>query len=336
MRRTIAIIGVAFAAIGGAYAGTVLPVDLAQQQVGVCTGAGCTVSSTAVGTFENTTFATLYPTNPTSPTTVPNTSSFNTASGPSPFIIDSPANYGSNAGNSFSIYQSPTTSSNHTATLLIDLKTCTGAGASNAGPSGTCGIYNADDIYTMIDAGGSLGGSNQNITITAEGYVNGSYTTDVFTLLPGVDYRDYTSSVTGAECTVADSPNNSTNTSCVGAATGPTNLSSVSGTDPSNSNITVYNNVFGSQTSGSTAYYLDTQALSLGTMFEGGYLDSILIQYNGPTPAFGGNRQIQFSALSVDTVPEPSTLALLGLGLGLIGIRTIRSRRTNKAAVSES
>lgn len=336
MRGTIAIIGVAFAAVGGAYAGTVLPVDLSQQQVGVCTGASCSVSSTSAGTFENTTFATLYPTNPTSPTTVPNVNAVSTSFGPSGFIIDSASNYGSGA-NTNSAYNSPTTSGNHTATLLIDLGSCTGIGAvtANNGPGAECGIPDVDDVYTMLNGGGSLGVSGQNIIVTVEG-VNAAeqYTTDVFTLLPGVDYRVYTTAVSGADCTVADSPNNSSNTSCVGAGSGPTNTSSVSGTDPNNSNITVYNNVFGSQTSGTTAYDIDTQALSLGTTFQGGYVDSVLIQYTGPTGSV--NRTMQLSALSVDTTaPEPGTLAMLGIGFGLIGFRTIRSRRANKAAVSE-
>lgn len=326
MRRTIAIIGVAFATIGGVYAGQVLPIDLSQTPVGVCTGS-CTVSSTSTGTFENVTFATIFPTNPPS---APSSSAVNTSFGPTPFIINAPTT-GGNAGESD--YLSPTTSGNHSATLLIDLGTCTGAGTSNSGPGGTCGISDADAVYTMLNGGGVLGGSNQNITITVEG-VNSAdvYTTDIFTLLPGVDYRDYDSAVLGASCTVADSPNNTTDTSCVGAATGPTDTSSVSGTDPNNSNITVYNNVFGAQVS-TNDYYIDTQALSLGSTFlNGGYVDSVLIQYNGPT---GGNKQLQFSALSVDTVPEPSTWAMLGLGLGIIGFMGFRSQRAKKAVAAE-
>jgi len=331
MRTTVTIIGVALATIGGAYAGTVVPVDLSQKPVGVCTGANCTVSSTSTGTFENYTFGTVYPTNPAG---APNTNATNTSFGPTPFIIDSAANAatGSNAN---SIYVSPTTGGNHTATLLVDLGTCAGAGTSNAGPGGECGIFDADDIYTMIEAGGSWGVSGQNVTVTVEG-VNSSdvYSTDVFTLLPGVDYRTYSSSVTGADCTAADS-NDTGNTSCVGVD----NTASISGTDPNNPNIKIYNNVYGAQSQSGTTYYIDTQALSLGTLFQGGYVDSVLIQYNGPT---SGNRQITFSALSVDTtasqqspVPEPGTLATLGLGLGLIGFRTIRNQRTKKAAVAE-
>jgi len=324
MRRTIAIIGVAFATIGGAFAGAVLPVDLSQQQVGVCTGAGCTVSSTAKGTFENTVFSTVFPTNPAG---APSVNAVNTSFGPSPYIIDSPSNAGTGA-NTNSIYMSPTTSGNHNATLLIDLGACSGAGSSNAGPGGTCGIANADAIYTMIDAGGNLGVAGQNITITVEGVNSASaYTTDIFTLLPGVDYRVLNSTAVGATCTVADSIDTS-NTSCVGVD----NTSSLSGTDSTNSNIKIYNNIYGSQANGGTTYYLDTQALNLGTTFQGGFVDSVLIAYNGPTT---GNRQITLSALSVEAAPEPGTLAMLGLGLGLVAFRTIRRSKSKNAAIAE-
>lgn len=314
MSRILAIIGLAFATLGGAVAGSIVPIDLTTAQVGVCTnvGSNCTVSSTTTGTFENQLFSAIFPPSPPTPGPAAQTV------GPTSFMLNAQS-----GGLHDDTYISLKTANLDTS-ILVDLGTCTGAA-----PSSACGLQNVDSLFTMIQATGAYG--FQGVTITLNGVASDGITpiTDTIGLTSGIDYRATNNGGTYVSCTDANSV--SPFTSCAGANS---DTASTSGTDSSvggGNTVVTYNNVFGPMT-GSYDFYLDVQELELGTNFLGGaYLDSVTITNDNTN---GGKNQIVFSGLSVDPVdstPEPGTVALLGIGLGLVAFRKIRGRRANSS-----
>jgi hypothetical protein len=323
MLRAFIVVSLCFATFGGAVAGTIVPIDLTNSPVGVgtCVGFGCapTISSTTVGTFENFLFSGVM--SPSSPAPSPNAQTI----GPTSFIV----NAQSGAPND-DIYVSPNPANTDTS-ILIDLGTCTGTA-----PASACGIYNVDDLYTMIQGSGAFG--YQGVTITLNGVASDGTTpiTDVIGLTSGVDYRSTNSSI-ASTCTDANSnnPTNSATTACTGQIS---DTASVFDTDSNpggtgGNTVLTYNNVLGSETSGSRNFYLDVQELELGTNFLGAYLDSVTITNDDPN---GGKSQIVFSGLTADVAtPEPGTVALLGIGLGLIGFWGIRSRSASSLSARD-
>jgi len=318
MYKIVVMAGLALTTLGGAYGGTVVPINLAAQQGGTATcgpvtNGSCTpptVSSTGT-TFETTLFSGLDPSS-SAPTT-PSTSASTPPDGPGSYIFGAE----SNNNDAFS-YAIGGTNSQGAESLLVDLGTCSGATAFTTLSAGSCGLPDADYLYSMIQAGGAYG--TQGITVTAYG-VNGSgEQTDSFTLTAGVDYRESNSGQTGVNCTIA-------NTVTSGTCAGTTDTKVASAQDPNNSNITVFNNVYGAQTASSKNYYVDIQQFSLGSFFQGGYIDQVLIQF---TTQSSGLRAMTLSGVSVDETPEPGTIVMFGIGLGLIAFWKLRARRASQ------
>ncbi len=320
MRRLVLIFGLTLVALGGAVAGTIVPVNLTTSPVyvGTCTSP-CTPTASATnvgGTFESTLFSNV---DKAAGAPAPSSSPQNVTtagSGTIPFILAAQS-----ASPFDDTFLSTTGQSN---ALVVDFGSCTGLGAGT-----NCGLFNVDDVYTMIQANGEAF-NTQGITITLTGWNPNTpllTVTDTINLTAGVDYRGWTNGGT-VTCTDANATSNS---SCSGANS---DTASVSGTDSSvggGNTVVTSNNVFGAQTLGSTNYYLDVQSLELGTNFLGDYLNSITIT-NSPT---SGTEKLLFSGVSVDEVPEPGTVSLFGIGLGLIALWSIRGRRAKTSPVVE-
>jgi len=319
MVRIAAIAGLTFAALGVAVAGNI-PINLTTSPVGVatCTGVGCTptVASTTTGSYQNVLFSTLYPSNPVTPSSSPQ------IVGPASFIL---AQQSSPSDNTF---ESANTVNLGTS-ILVDLGTCTGVA-----PSSSCGLFNVDNLYTMIQANGEAYGF-QGITVTLNGVAGNGITpiTDTIDLTAGIDYRSI-NNVQVTTCTDANSNNPTKNvvTACSGQSS---DTASVSATDnnpggSAGNTVTTFNNVFGAQVANGHNFYLDVQELQLGTNFLGGYLDSVTITNNSPS---GGTGRMLFSGLTADVAtPEPGTVALLGIGLGLVAFLEFRRRRNSLPA----
>jgi hypothetical protein len=323
--RTFAVLIGALGVVGVATAGSVTPINLTTSNVysGTCTGFGCapTVSATNVGgTFENTLFSTLDPASPPSPNSSPQ--NVNVGTGTVPFIL------GAQSGSPFDDEYGTANTANLDSTLVMDLGTCSGLG-----PNTQCGLFNVTDLYTMIE-GNLENFGYQGVTITLNGVTSlGAAVTDVIDLTAGVDYRDTASNTAGGvTCTVANASTG--DTSCSGSGS-QADTAVVNGTDSNpggtgGNSVTVYNNVFGAQTVGAINYYLDVQDINLGTNFAGDYLDSITIADTSPN---GGKERMFLSGVSagqaLTATPEPDTIALFGIGLGLCAFWKVRIRRNN-------
>ena len=320
MFRLATVVVLSFATLGGAVAGTIVPINLTTSPVGIgsCVGAGCTptVSSTTTGTFEN-----QYFTSVTAPDTPPPSSDPQTV-GPTSFILAAQS-----VSPNYDTYLSPG-GTNVDTSILIDLGSCTGTA-----PTSACGIYNVDSLDSMIQANSQLYGF-QGVTVTLNGVGADGTTpiTDIIDLTAGIDYRSSNSSLAPTSATCTDA--NSTGASCSDANSDTAQLS---GTDSNpggtgGNSVTTFNNVFGAEITTYRHYYLDVQELDLGSYFEGAYLDSVTITNDAPS---GGSSKILFSGLSVDPspAPEPGTIALFGIGLGLIALWKIRSRRATRVPV---
>jgi hypothetical protein len=337
MLRIFAIVGLAFVGLGAALAvpissGTLVPINLTTSNVyiGTCTGFNCTPTVSNLpntpsaglgnvsGSYENILFNAAA-IDPAAPPPTPSTSPVNvtTGSGTTPFILAAQ----SASPNNDTYYS--TNGSNLDTSLVVDLGTCNGS-VPGALTTSTCGLFNVDAVYTMIQANLESFGL-QGVTVTLNGVTPlGAAVTDVIKLTAGTDYRG-NSSTAAVTC---DDANRTSPTSC--AAQNSDTAYSV-GYDPTpggtgGNSVTTYNNVFGAQTSGGTNYYFDVQELELGSNFAGDFLNSMTITN---TTASGGKERILFSGLSVDEAPEPGTVALLGIGLGLIAFWKIRSQRAN-------
>ena len=329
MLRISAIACFGLAAIGVANAGTLVPINLTTTPVGIgsCTGAGCTpaVSTFTTGTYMGTLLSGIVPGGPSASNTAQNAT---TGAGTTPFIIAAQAVSPFN-----DTYLGPNTVNQDTS-LVVDLGGYSGVGAVNG--TSTLGLFGIDQIYTMLQATGGTYGF-QGLTIKLNGVAaNGSSAiSDIIDFTDGVDYRGSSNASSAAlpACTDANSANPTKNvgTACT-AMTSDT--AQVSGTDstPGGSGgnaVTTYNNVFGALTASNVNYYLDVQEIATSA-FLNGYLDSITI--TSTAPGTTGKERMVFSGLTVDqdpaVTPEPGTIVLLGLGLGLVAFQQIRGRRS--------
>ena len=310
MFRTVALMGLALATLGGAYAGTAVPVNLTTSPVyvGTCTNTSATppyctptLPSTATANFENQLFS-----NVNSPTP-PTASSSAQTLGPTQFVLAQQTSPSDNT------YMTGNTAGLDT-TLQIDLGSCSGLS-----PSTSCGIFNPDALYTMIQENGAAS-AGAVVTITLSGINSqGFATTDTIDFTNGIDMRG-TNSTQPNTCTVA------------GCSTGTAQgTDSTPGGSGSNT-VTVFNNVLGAETSGSVSFFFDVQEISgIANYFANGYLDSVTIANVAPN---GGTTRTLFSGLTVDeasATPEPGTVVLLGAGLGLIGFGKMRARRSKSS-----
>lgn len=308
MFRIVALAGLTFATLGGAFAGTVTTVDLAQTEDGYTQCTGCTVTSGSVTTSDGGFLNAMFSSIDTVSSVVASSSQQTPADSPVPFILDS------SGGND--IFNS-TFGTNQDVGILIDLGT------------GEGGAPDIGDLYTMMEAGNPYGYGG--ITITATGVASDGITpiTDTIDLTSGVDYRS-TNSKIQATCTDA---NPGTPSGTCTDTVGVNDTTPASGTD-SAIGTTTFNNVFGAQANSNKNFYLDVQELQLSSAFANGYLDSVFITYNtGST----GTGQISLEGLTLGTAlatPEPGTLFLVAIGFGLVGFWRIRSRRTQSSAVN--
>ena len=143
--RISAFIGLSFVVLGSANAGTLTPIDLTKSLVsmGSCsTSVGCipTVAPVATGTYMNNLFTAvdLAATTPTPGAAAQNAI---TGAGTTPFIMDAQS-----ASPFNDTYFGANTSGLDTS-IVVDLGGYTGAGGTS-----TLGLFNVDQIYTLIQA----------------------------------------------------------------------------------------------------------------------------------------------------------------------------------------
>lgn len=332
MFRTVALVGLALATIGGATAGTVVPIDLATTPhvfAGSCTytSSPCTptLSTTNVnGTWENAIFSSTY--NSVSGLPSPSSMATNTSNPAStPFILDEQS-----ASPNYDEYESTNTADTNSVTAIsIDLGTCSGRQMTSS-----CGVSNVDDIYTMLQGIGDTFG-NQGIMVYVTGETsNGTAVKDTIDLTAGIDYRDTSSNGT-VTCDEANAGTATLGTNCTGQASDTGQTSGVDSSPGGNlpgATVTVFNNAFGTLSQTVTNvdpnYYWDVQEISLGGVFVNGYLDSITIE--GVTSSTTAN-ELVLNGLSLDQTPEPGTFVMFGIGLVLAGAWRVRANRSKSA-----
>lgn len=319
MFRTVALVGLALATLGGAIAGTVVPVDLttAVSYSASCNTANCVPTlptSQTTGTWLTSLFSSVYNSSPGLPS--PGSAPQNTSNPPNtPFILDAQ----NSTNGSYDQYVSAL-STNTDSEVSLDLGACTGRQKTTA-----CGLYNADDIFTMLQGTGAFGYQGITITVTGE-TAGGVAIDDTIDLTSGVDYRSTRNNL-AQQCDVANPSTTSPGTTCTnyGSDTAQTSgLDSNPGGTLPDATVTVFNNAFGTLTNTRT-YYWDVQEINLGGLFLGGYLDSVTIEnVSGSTAS-----QLVLNGLSVDVAaPEPSTLVMFGIALGLVGLWRVRANRS--------
>ncbi len=327
MLRYFAIIGLSLVALGGANAATI-PIDMTTTSgsLATCATSGCTVGTPTAftnGGYINTLFSAQYAGSP-KPTTSGTAQNLTTGATSTPFILNAlTSNTGSCAGANCNTWYSPNTTNDH-ETLVVNL------GSYNGSNAGTNGLFDIDKIYTLIQANVEAFGSSAAITVTVSGVASDGTTaiSDSIVLKPGIDYRG-TSNLQSITCTDANQ------TRCSGLAA--VNNTQISGTNTTpggsgGNTVITYNNVYNNgsdvMTNGTVDYYFDVQEIDLpfsgANSFIGGWADTVTI---ASVAASGGKQRIQFSGMTLDQVPEPGTLALFGLGFGLVGLRKLRGLR---------
>lgn len=306
MLRITTVVTLGLMALGGANAANIpVPINLTTSLVGIgsCSSAfNCvpTVSTFTTGTYMNSLFSTTIPTG--TPTMSSSPQNVTTGGTTTPFILASQA-----GGNNQ--YLSGNTVNGDT-TIVIDLGSYDSTAGNNA-INNVKGIFGVDQVSTMIQA--NLEGTAwQGVTITLGGFAADGTTaiSDVIQLTSGTDYRG---------------------TSSAQATTTTDNGVAHTGGTGSNDSVATYTTQFGGTLTGTT-YFLDVQEIDLAAFggvnpFLNGYLDSVTIASVAPS---GGKQRIVFSGLTVEqATPEPATVALFGLGLGLIAFWKIRSAKAS-------
>lgn len=317
MLRISAIVGLGLAALGGANAASIFtPIDLTQAPVGLatCSGASCSLpaASFTTGTYLNQLFTA---TSNGVPSPSPTAQNVTTGAGMVPFITNS------QSGGKDTYYTASST--NLSSEVVVDLGTCTGVVANLS----TCGAFNIADVFTMIQANVE-GYGYQGITITLNGTSGNGLTavTDTINLTAGVDYRGSSNISTtnpgGVICTDANGGSGCANDQALVSG-----LDATPGGTAGNS-VSTSNNVYGAITNVSNHYYLDVQELELpingANSFINGYLNSVTIT----NLSGGAGERMLFSGLTLEAAPEPGTIALLGIGLGLLAFMKIRRSRS--------
>jgi hypothetical protein len=322
-----------FVGLGGASAATIFAptaIDLTKQPANVATcntPPACTptAGTFTTGTYENQLFSNLYPAGTGAPTPVGGLQPFPTNTGITtlPLIIDS------QPASPYNDVWYSTSTANRTSALVMDLGGYTGANP-------TAGLFEVDKVWTMIQ-GNIENFGTQGVTVTLKGVAADGSTpiTDVIALTAGIDYRG-TSSANSVTCTDANALNGASATSC---ASDSSETAQVSGTDSNpggalstaGNTVITYNNVYSGSASG-TNYWLDVQELDLPSLgntgsFAGGYLDSITITDTSGASGSGTQQRVYLSALTVDqATPEPGTISLVAVGIGLLGLGRLRVR----------
>jgi hypothetical protein len=319
MTRLIAIIAVLSATIGGAFAGSVTYVDLAttpQLYYGSCSvgtsgsvGQTCTPSTPTLdsGTFLNTTFATVQANQLT-----PNSSSPVSSTAGVGFIIDAnSASASSNANDDYYVEAR----NNGASVVDVDLGNCTGLT-----PTGCTGVTDAAAVYLII--GGLAPSGTGDITVTLTGQTHSG----TVTLTSGEDYL-------GANSTTLPTCDDANATVSGACNTGNSDVSQVNGndTDPGGTlgaETFTYNNAFGAmQATSGTNYYLDVVEITDFSVFNN--LEQISLATNS-----GKAYQMVLAGITVTSTPEPGTIAMMFIGIGMIAIWTVRRRHAKQATAT--
>lgn len=330
MLRISAIVGLGLAALGGAQAGTVLPVDLAgvtlpsgdvSATMSACTntatasGQVCSAPTPSGNTYMNAAFSTYIKTG--APTASSTNQPVTTGATTVPFLL---ANQSSPADNMYVGGGAQTDTQ-----IVVDL------GGYNPVTNATAGVFNVDAVYTMIQ-GDLVTAGDQGLTVTLNGLTSGDVSTSyTFTLTAGTDYRGYASTQTVTSTGAAGGGNNQNSLSSQQTTYTDSNPGGGTGCNGGTGcQIVVSDSAFGGPIN-SKDYYLDVQELELPTVgnpfANGGLLQSIVISDD----AFGaGNTStsaaILLSGISLDQTPEPGTIVLLGIGI--FGIWKVRRSKT--------
>lgn len=188
------------------------------------------------------------------------------------------------------------------------------------------GIYGVQNVYTMLND--YWGANNEKDTSvifnwsSSSSWGNGGVVSQTFVLTNGVEIRSAVNCATPANC--------KTNGFTAGF-TGESGELPIATTRTASNTANVYSSPY--STIGSISGYngysapgtinLDSQTFSFGGTHATDYLVSITIR-NVITAAYGstnpvGNSRTALSAITIETVPEPSTVLMFMSGLGLVG-----------------
>ncbi len=327
MLRTVALVGLIISTVGGAVAGTVVPVNLTTSTVymNTCNTANCTPNLTgtaSTNTFLNSLFTAVYPgTSAPSPSSTPQNAA--EPSTGTPFIL------AAQTGGDDQFLSS--NAANMDTEISIDLGSCTGIDQTTG-----CGVSNVASLYTLLQGTGAFGYQGIVITVTGENS-GGQAIDDTIDLTSGIDYRS-TKSTINQPCDVANPSTTAPGTTCANMSS---DTAQTSGTDSApggtlpGATVTVYNNAYGALQNSANGrnYYFDVQNIGLGGLFlNGGVLDSVSIENLSGSSA----TQVVFNGLSLNTAtPEPGTFTMFGIGAGMVALWGIfsnraRQRRTTK------
>jgi hypothetical protein len=207
-----------------------------------------------------------------------------------------------------------------------------------SGISNTSGIDDVDKIWTMLNDWYATAGT-QGIVLTLNGFQNNGITpiTETIDLTAGVDYRSIASSgVTNnpTPCDVANIGTATLGSNCSGDSSETAQSMGIDGSYNATNvsegvSIKVFNNAFTTTDLLANNYWLDAQAITLGSSFLNGWLNSITITSNDGVTGLAEKSIL--SAVTVDSTlaatPEPGTVTLLLVGLSLVGFFKLRRMR---------